>query len=125
MTMNNAMKRAMSAAIWLITNLAMGFILWVGIVDGIDGARNLGLFLVWAISILSITMLIPAVQEEISKKGRSIPRPINIMFDFAIACFLAWHGYIVTSIAYAIHIILQEAGFEAAGNIGSNQKDKP
>ncbi|ARU30891.1 hypothetical protein CAP31_03825 [Sulfuriferula sp. AH1] len=69
------LQRRIRAVMWLAINGAFAAMLWFGFVEGVEGARNLSLFLVWASFIISWGMLVPDIQKELAKKGRSARRP--------------------------------------------------
>ncbi len=115
------LQRTGRAVMWVGINGAFGALLWFGLVEGVEGARNLGLFLAWANVILSFFMLVPDAQEAMAKKGRSVPKAASVTFDLAVTGLLVWCGAWVTGAAYALHIMLQEAGWESALKVGPTQ----
>jgi len=107
---------------WLAINGAFAAMLWFGFVEGVEGARNLSLFLVWASFIISWGMLVPDIQKELAKKGRSAPKAMNVLYDLSVTFFLVWFGAWVSAVAYAMHIVLSEAGWDAALKSRDNAK---
>lgn len=82
----------------LAINCLIIALLWIGLVEGVDGARNLGLFVVWVSIVLSFFVLVfDDVRNELVKKGASVPRSISVPTDFFIIGILAWTGYAVTA----------------------------
>jgi hypothetical protein len=97
---------------WLLFNGLFAVILWFGIIGEIDGARRLGLFLVWTTFILSLFLCSEEVMSSVVSQGSSVPAWMDNSFDFAVLSFLIWHGFIWSGIAYAIHFIFSIAVHE-------------
>ncbi|MBI5901810.1 MAG: hypothetical protein HZB40_21645 [Rhodocyclales bacterium] len=114
------LRRMGRAVWWLAINGTFGVLLWFGLVEGVEGARNLGLFMAWVSAVVSLFVFTDSVQAEMTKNGRSVPRPIGVASDLAILGLLIWFGAWVTGAAYAFGFVMQEAGWEAAGKSRPN-----
>lgn len=108
-----SLQRMGHAALWFVMNGAFAALLWFGFVEGVEGAHNASLCLVWANFVLSWGMLVPGVRKELAKKGRSVPAVMNVLYDLGVTFFLVWFGAWVSAVAYAVHIGLQEVGGSA------------
>ncbi len=88
------MKRIFSTTvdtIWIVA-------LYYGLVHGVDGALNLGLFLTWFMFVVSFGSFIPDVNDKIGEIPRwAIAR--SLIFDCAAIALLAWHGWMFTAAA--------------------------
>ena len=74
--------------------------LYYGLVHGVDGALNVGLFLAWLMFALSFGVFIPEAGEEIGEAPVwAIAR--SVVFDIVAVALLAWHGWMITAAAVA------------------------
>lgn len=109
------MKRV---AKWILMNGLMAGFLWAGIVDGVDGAYRVGMFMLWLTIVLSFLACI-AVFSKQGKAELTWRRPrwfiaADVLFDLGILSFLVWHGFIVTGAFYLVHMICLHAIREKA-----------
>ena len=93
---------------WVIVNTAMLLLLWAGLVQGIEGARNIALFLVWLSFFTSLACFSDKLIAEVGTRGRSVPRIVDAIFDVTVLSMLVWHGCFVSGIAYAIHMVAMD-----------------
>lgn len=121
-TVGLGLRRAGRAAWWVAINGAFGAMLWFGLVEGVQGALNLGLFMAWVSVFVSLFVFTDSVQAEMAKKWRSVPMPIGVASDLAIIGLLIWYGAWVTGAAYMIGFVIHEAGWEAASKSRPNVK---
>lgn len=96
----------MRAFKWLLVNSLFAASLWFGLVQGIEGFRNIGLFIAWLTIVTSVFFFTDAAQKHLREKGPSVPLLIDWLFDAAITGLFVWHGYWVTAIFYVVHVIL-------------------
>lgn len=86
------MKRLFSIVIdtvWVVC-------LYYGLVHGIEGALNVGLFLTWFMFIVSFGLF----SKEVAETAGEIPVwaiARSLIFDLAAIGMLAWHGWIITA----------------------------
>lgn len=98
---------------WIIINLIFVISLYLGLFLGIEGAKNVALFMAWFSILASIFTLHEDVQEAFrkvfKKSGRTTPKSLNIAFDVCVIGAFVWAGFIFTGAAYLVHFILIEA----------------
>lgn len=91
---------------WLLANGVFSACIYFGFIEGVDGAKNIALFLAWMTSIVSLFFYSDAVMKEIFKKqGALVNRTLDVIFDCCVLSVFLWYGYIVLSIFYFIQII--------------------
>jgi hypothetical protein len=81
---------------------------YFGMIAGVDGARHLVLFYVWAMALpVGLISLFDVIQIHIAK--RPAPHPIRKFVGQVVTWgslgVLIWTGYIVTAVAYAISMV--------------------
>jgi hypothetical protein len=78
--------------------------LWLGMVEHIDGFKNVALAIAWftfAMSICASLVVGNTTTEGLSEMpSMSAPPWIDRSFDFSVILFLMFHGYFVTGAAY-------------------------
>jgi len=90
---------------YLVLNGIVATLLWLGLVEGIEGAQNLGLFAVWVISVASLFCGTKEMASAVVKKGGfSAPYWFDVTFDVFIVGLLAWHSCYWTASAYLFHM---------------------
>lgn len=92
----------------LLLNFTMAYCLWVGVVNGLDGALNLGLFLAWFAIIMSFFAFSDSAKSARKKvfEHSSIRKHLDTAYDIAVLVFLIWHGFMLTGAFYAVHILI-------------------
>jgi hypothetical protein len=91
---------------YLVLNSILALSLWFGLVEGIQGALNLGLFMSWLVFVLSLTLLSDDVVERGAKEGLWVPIWFDTLFDSFIVGLLAWHSCFWTAGVYFIHMCI-------------------
>ena len=116
------MNRLTAVMKWIAMNALMAAALWWGLVEGVAGAKNVGLAMVWWVVVCSLATTGTEFRKELAKKEMfpSVPRWIDGGFDIAIAVLLLWHGLMITGIAYAISGVLNSAMYSAIADIRSS-----
>jgi L-asparagine transporter-like permease len=106
-------KKISDVLFWLTLNGLLLAGLWFGFVYGIQGAQNIGMFLVWACIATSFIMLSKTVQYKHAEKNikGTIPTWINFPLNVCILIFLLWFNQIFVAIFWAIHMFLM-VGFK-------------
>lgn len=89
---------------WVALNAIFLLAIWFGVIQGNDGALNLAYFMAWLTVFSGFLCMSPGLMHKIREKGRSVPAPIDIGFDFLVLGIFAWHGSFVTAAFYFIHI---------------------
>jgi len=81
---------------------ALVYLLYLGLHQGVEGAKNVALFLVWLAGIVG--MLASLAADEIRKKqtGKRTPKSLFWAVALAVLGMLLWHGYIVTAVFWLI-----------------------
>ena len=93
---------------WLALNGGLAAALWFGFWQGVEGARYLAQFYVFA---FAVPMGLIAQADGFQKRmAEDAPRPVTRSISAVIGwCALAtfiWHGYIVTACAWALWMLL-------------------
>lgn len=108
-------------ASWLLFNIPVYVALVVGFALGIEGLKNIAVFVIWFYCIVSIITLVPTMFDyvvvEMMKEGRSrIPRVVkNVVYIGAIV-FLVWHGAFFTACALLFSFLVAQVVFQAVKN---------
>lgn len=94
---------------WALTNGAMGYMLWLGFVGGIEGAVNVTVTLTWLMFVTTFALFLVSCVDEhavnIKMPVSSVVGSLDHVYDAAVFMFLVWHGAIFTGIAYLMHAI--------------------
>jgi len=72
--------------------------LYFGLVHGIEGALNVGIFLTWFMFVVSFGLF----DKQVASETGNIPLwaiSRSVAFDLAAIAMLVWHGWIITAIA--------------------------
>jgi hypothetical protein len=92
---------------WFISRAILAACLWFGLVDGVQGARNVGIVMVWVFIVTVLVIASSRLVEQAAKNPEiapAVPMWFNVSFDFTIAGFLVWHGFIATGVTYLLHV---------------------
>ena len=90
---------------YLILNGIVASLLWFGLVEGIQGAQNVGLFAIWVISVMSLFFGTDDVAKAVAAKGGfSAPYWFDVLFDLFIIALLVWHSCYWSGAAYLVHM---------------------
>ena len=90
---------------YLILNGIVASLLWFGLVEGVQGAQNVGLFAIWVISVMSLFFGTDDVAKAVAAKGGfSAPYWFDVLFDLFIVGLLTWHGCYWSGAAYMVHM---------------------
>lgn len=92
---------------WVLMNGLMLGGLVAGLVYGIDGARNVGLFMVWFCFVGSWGVFSEDLQKEVAKENKppAVPPWIDGMLDSSVVVLLVWHSLWISAVAYTLHIL--------------------
>lgn len=84
-----------------VFNGCISFPLILGVVFGIQGAMNVGMFLVWILAFMSLIgfAVLDEIVEDVAKKEADIPLSFAIGFDFLNIVLLAWSSHYITAVA--------------------------
>lgn len=91
---------------YLVLNGIIAALLWLGLVEGIQGAQNLGIFAIWVLSILSLFFGTEGVTQAVAKKGFGAPYWFDVLFDLFIVGLLVWHSCYWSGSAYVVHMLM-------------------
>jgi hypothetical protein len=91
-----------------IVDGVMAATLVAGLIFGIQGAMNIGLFIVWLLFLVSFLSRFPGVADAAAghKDYPGVYRVAEICFDVAIVLLLIWHGRWFSGTAYAMHMAM-------------------
>jgi hypothetical protein len=91
---------------YLVLNGIVAGLLWFGLVEGVQGAQNLGLFAIWVISVMSLFFGTDDIAKVVAKKGFSAPYWFDVLFDLFIVGLLVWHSCYWSGSAYLVHMLM-------------------
>jgi hypothetical protein len=98
---------------WFIGSALLVSMLYLGIIQGMEGAVRVASFLIWMTFVFSLFMLSNEFVQVINKMGRPpMPRWVDVAFDLTLVMFLLWHGWVFSGVAYFIHIMLFQRRYE-------------
>jgi hypothetical protein len=106
---------------WAIFTGGTAVLLWTGLNEGVEGAKNVGLCLAWSHVFLGFLWLRVDVQKDMATAANVIPSAIVLSVDIFIAGLLIWHGYFVTGVMVFIAAACKQHGWAEALKL----KDKP
>ena len=80
-----------------------------------NGARNIALFVAWAVFLASLFAFQLEVQKSMAAQGGPpVPQWLQWIFDMGAVGLLVWHGAWVTGIAYAWFSVIRSAAWVRA-----------
>lgn len=91
---------------WLFFNGLFLAAIYYGLFEGINGAKNIAIFVAWLTFIISLSMLHDDVVKIIKKNGKYMPQWVDAIFDICVICSFLWFGYFITAIAYLISVLI-------------------
>lgn len=112
----------------ILFNATMLCMLFLGLFMGIEGPRNIGLFMVWLVFMQSV--LVTCHVRSMCIKGTLdpawpyVPRWSRAMLDICVICFLVWHGRWVSGAAYVAHVVMHVAIVEQVARIRREASSK-
>lgn len=99
----------------LLNGLMFGA-LYFGLVHNVEGALNLGLFMVWGCIVLAFLApfaIKAAIKLRKPEEGpwdiASVPGWFDGLFDLTIVAMLAWHGYAWTAALYVFQTLVSQS----------------
>ena len=100
---------------WVLMNGLLACALWFGLVEGVRGALNVGLVMVWWVVVCSLVTVRDDFRAKAAQSDKfpSIPPALDGAFDTCIAVLILWHGYIITGVAWAISAVLHGCLYDA------------
>ena len=106
---------------YLILNGIVASLLWFGLVEGVQGAQNVGLFAIWVISVMSLFFGTADVAKAVAAKGFSAPYWFDVLFDLSIVALLVWHSCYWSGTAYVVHMLMINVLRGNVEKIGANK----
>jgi len=104
----------MKKLIWFGVHGLFAAGMYFGLFRGVEGAENVVLFFAWLSIVMSLFVLSDSVIESRVKEKRSMPTPVNVAYNIAVAIAFAWVGFWVVASFWILHIILNEASWMKA-----------
>lgn len=92
---------------YIVVNCCFAALLWLGFIEGIDGAQNAVKFLVWAFFLpLSFLMFSESVQKRLAERCRTskVTEMAHGLVNFFAIFVLVWNGHFVTAAAFLFHM---------------------
>lgn len=111
---------------YIAFNTFFAVILYFGFFQGIEGAKNVALFFIWFIIIVSVILLASSKEDKLKAghKGRSVPVAVDMCFDIAIVSVLIWFDYWITGSLFFISAMLMTAYWEECHKLVGESKTK-
>lgn len=92
---------------WFLINGLFAFVAYCAFVYENTGAQRVLIFWTWVNTIgLSIVSRKDEGRKQMRALGRSVPRWLDLSYDFAFTAAFIYFGYWITGIAYFLHILL-------------------
>lgn len=105
--MNNTTKTKTQLVVqWAIWRIVIIGLLYFGLTGNIGAARLL-IFWMWAFALLWLCCLASSdeIAKPLKKRGRLVPKNLEIWIDIGMMLALVWHGWWMTAIAVAIQTL--------------------
>lgn len=109
------LQRAGTLAYYYILNGLFGACTYYGFYEGVEGAKNVSVFIGWLVGIISIIYVIglniPDVRKQIAKMlyeknwKPSAPYIVDATFDLCILATFIWFGHYFLSVFYIMNMI--------------------
>jgi len=96
---------------WWLLNIVFAIAIYLGFIDGIDGAKNIAYFIAWSSIVLSLFMFSDEVIDKMAKEKRSVPSWASALYDLSVTAVFVWFGAWVTGLFYLIHFVIIEAAW--------------
>ena len=96
---------------WIVLNAILLICGIMGFTLGVEGAKNLFMFLFWLSFVLSFSYLNDKMRYDVQKRGRSVPRIVSVLVDFTIICMLAINARFIMATCWLIQMGMEEYGF--------------
>lgn len=94
---------------WFLFNAVFFALLWAAVVEQIAGAKNIVLVVIWFFVLLTPLFFNKEIKKKLSEKGRSVPAWLDGSSDVAVVGLLLWNGWMVTGVAYLLHLFFIQA----------------
>lgn len=108
---------------WCLIRGLFGAAVWFGFVGGIDGAKNIAIFISVFLFLISLGWFSDDAVQKIAKKGRLVPRFVSVSFDFYVAVVLIWYGSYVVGSLYILQMLFMEEGLSKVDKFNSEAGD--
>ena len=113
----------MKELVWFAINGLFTVGIYYGFEKGISGAKNVVLFYAWLNIILTMFILNEDVLKQFAKKGRSVSKELNALYDLAVTSAFVWYGSCVLGIFWFIHFIMLEIAWDRAEKLKNSTDD--
>lgn len=98
--------------IWLAINSAIGYVLYLALIENSERAGNLLKFLIVVLFILTtIALLSKIARAQADKNGPSVPLWVNWIYGLAFAGMLAYYGWFFYASLDLVTTLFQTAIF--------------
>lgn len=87
---------------WAAVNAALAWLLYLGLVENVDGARYVALFVIWLGNVAAFLALNSETRQCLAAEGRAVPEWLSWLAAGGITGALVWHGYFVTGAFYLV-----------------------
>ena len=93
---------------YLSVNSVFAGLIYLGLVNEINGALNVALFMAWFTVFVGFMSLTDVMAAELQKKGRVVPFQFYITFDVIVSAAFSWHGHWIVAALYLLSSFLME-----------------
>ena len=97
---------------WLLFAAGQAALFYLAFIEGINGALNIVLFLVWGLFLLSFFVFNDEFVNTSQGRTPSVPRWLDVTTDLIFVGVLVWFGHVFTAMAYMIHILFLQIGWD-------------
>lgn len=90
---------------WALINGAVAALAYFGFVQGVEGAANVAIVMLW----LTIVISPLALSKEMMAGLRQMPmwyKAVDTAYDISMTVFLLWIGMMWTGVFYLIHMLI-------------------
>jgi hypothetical protein len=103
--MNNITPRQIR---WGIVNSIFLICLYLGLIEHIEGAKNIALALAWFTVISTPIFFTDMYTKTMTESGYTVPALVEGIIDFTALFIMVWTGYLVLGGFYTIHILVSQ-----------------
>lgn len=90
---------------WFVINGAVACLAYFGFIQGLDGAANVAMVILWLTIALSPFVLMDKLADELRSRPEWF-KAVDTVYDITMTVFLLWIGMMWTGVFYLIHTML-------------------
>lgn len=90
---------------WALLNGAVAAFAYFGFVQGVEGAANVAMVMLWVTIAISPIAISEKISSEL-REQRYWYKVVDTAYDISMTVFLLWIGFMWTGVFYMIHMLL-------------------